>query len=155
MSLQIKLQLNENKAILNPTENLVNQDPIEKAIYKYKDHPSILEIKKNVNIESEFTFSNVTEAAMKKEIEKLDTKKAGTFKNIPTKMLKEMKDIVPKPLAQIWNTEIVLNKTFPSKLKLADITPPFKKMDNTSKKKYRPVNLFPVVSKIFERIMEG
>ena len=149
-----ELQLNENKAIINQTDNLANQDPIQQITYKYKDHPSILEIKKNVSIESEFNFSNVSEDEMKKETEKLNPKKAGTFKNIPTKILKEMKDIVSKPLAQIWNTEIVLNKKFPSKLKLSDITPLFKKIDKTSKKNYRPINLLPVVSKIFERIME-
>ena len=67
-----------------------------------------------------------------------------------------MKDIVSKPLAQIWNTEVVTNKNFPSKLKLSDIPRLFKKIDEASKKKknYRPVNLLPVVSKIFERIME-
>ena len=43
---------------------------------------------------------------------------------------------------------------FPSKLKLADITPLHKKLETVYKKNYRPVSLLPVVSKIFERIME-
>ena len=54
----------------------------------------------------------------------------------------------------IWNTEVVLNKKFPSKLKLADITPLHKKLEAVLKENYRPVSLLPVVSKIFARIMQ-
>jgi hypothetical protein len=49
---------------------------------------------------------------------------------------------------------VILNKKFPSKLKLADITPLFKKLENIFKENYRPVSLLPVVSKIFERIIQ-
>ena len=38
------LDLKENNAILNDTEHL--KDPVKKALHKFKDHPSILEIKK-------------------------------------------------------------------------------------------------------------
>ena len=44
--------------------------------------------------------------------------------------------------------------TFPNKLKIADITPIFKTGDNTCAKNYRPISVLPVVSKIFERIMQ-
>ena len=74
--------------------------------------------------------------------------------NIPASLLKEVKDIAAGPLAKIWNTEIISNKKFPTRLKLADITPLFKKLDNVSKKNYRPVSLLPLVSKIFERVMQ-
>ena len=42
---------------------------------------------------------------------------------------------------------------FPNKLKLADITPVFKKDDATCAKNYIPVSVLPVVSKIYERIL--
>ena len=54
----------------------------------------------------------------------------------------------------IWNVEVIENRKFPSKLKLADISPIFKKLENTFKENYRPVSMLPVVSKIFERIMD-
>ena len=57
-------------------------------------------------------------------------------------------------MAQIWNHEILENEKFPTKLKYADITPIFKKLDCTLKENYRPVSILPVVSKIFERIMQ-
>ena len=49
---------------------------------------------------------------------------------------------------------MILNKKFPSRLKLADITPLFKKLETVLKENYRPVSLLPVVSKKFERIMK-
>ena len=45
-------------------------------------------------------------------------------------------------------------KKFPSNLKLADVTPIFKKEDSTLTRNYRPVSVLPTVSKIFERLMQ-
>ena len=50
--------------------------------------------------------------------------------------------------------ESLNNCSFPDKLKLADITPIFKKEDATLEKNYRPVSVLPVVSKIFERLLQ-
>ena len=41
---------------------------------------------------------------------------------------------------------------FPSRLKLADITPAHKKDDVTDKCKYRPITLVPVISILFEKL---
>ena len=41
--------------------------------------------------------------------------------------------------------------TFPETLKYADVVPIYKKEERTKKKKYRPVSLLPIVSKLFER----
>ena len=147
------LDLQAPNAILNEHHHL--SDPVEKAIHKFKDHPSILEIKKTVDDNSQkFKFESVSEEAMKAEIGKLKSKKSGTFMNIPINILKDVKHDVAKTLADIWNTEVILNKKFPSKLKLADITPLHKKLETVLKENYRPISLLPVVSKIFERIMQ-
>ena len=55
---------------------------------------------------------------------------------------------------KVLNTEVVQNKIFPNNLKVADITQIFKKGNSTLEKNYRPVSILPVVSKIFERIMQ-
>ena len=47
--------------------------------------------------------------------------------NIPVKLLKQVIDVISEPLMKIWNHQVILNKTFPTKLKLADISPIFKK----------------------------
>ena len=42
---------------------------------------------------------------------------------------------------------------FADDLKLADITPIFKKEDSLNKENYRPVSILPHLSKVFERIL--
>ena len=63
--------------------------------------------------------------------------------NIPTKHLKQTVDIICEHLMNIWNEEIIQNKIFSTKLKLADICPVFKRLE-----------FFLFVTKIFERIMQ-
>ena len=55
-------------------------------------------------------------------------------------------------LANCINECIKQNK-FPNELKIADITPIFKKDDPLDKTNYRPISILPTVSKIFERIL--
>ena len=77
-----------------------------------------------------------------------------TFGNIPTKLLKEVSSICAPALNDIWNNEIVRQRCFPNNLKLADVTTVFKKGHASLLKNYRPVSVLPVVSKIYERIMQ-
>ena len=69
-------------------------------------------------------------------------------------MLKETSDICSHVLQQIWNDEIFKKCQFPENLKLANITPVFKKEDKNLAKNYRPVSVLPTLSKIFEKIMQ-
>ena len=92
---------------------------------------------------------------MTKEINNLNAKKSGTFMNIPVKRLKECVDIVAQPLTDIWKHKIVLGRKFASQLKLADITPLHKKLETINRENYRPVSLLPLVSKLFERLMQN
>ena len=50
----------------------------------YETHPSISEIKNNVNVENKFLFTNTTAIDFKDEINKLDPNKAGIENDIPT-----------------------------------------------------------------------
>ena len=74
--------------------------------------------------------------------------------DIPTKLLEEVSDICAPPLNDIWNKELITQKSFPNDLKLANLTPVFKKDDASLLKNYRQVSVLPVVSKIYERIMQ-
>ena len=145
------LAITENKALLTDASSI--NDPVGRAVKKFENHPSILDIKRNVAISSSFTFSEVGAAEMLIEINALNDKKSGTYMNIPVKRLKEVGDIVAGVLAGIWNEEIIRNKKFAVELKVADITPLHKKLETIYKENYRPVSLLPVVSKIFERLM--
>ena len=49
------------------------------------------------------------------------------------------------------SNQCIKNSKFPSNLKLADLTPSYKKKSRTSKDTYRPTSILPNVSKIYER----
>ena len=66
-----------------------------------------------------------------------------------------MADICATALIGIWNQEIITQQSFPNNLKLADVTPVFKKEDASLLKNFRPVSVLPVVSKIYKRIMQN
>ena len=111
-------------------------------------------ISETITITPTFHFSGVDKADVEKLIGNLNSSKAGTLKNIPIKCLKVTSDICSPFLAAIWNQELILNKEFSQKLKLADKTPVYKKEDSTEVKNYRTVSVLPKVSKIFERLMQ-
>ena len=81
---------------LSDTENL--SDPVEIAIRKFENHPSVQTIKQNISVNQDFYFSNTEVRDILKETTALNNKKNGTFGNIPTKLLKEVSDICAPPL---------------------------------------------------------
>ena len=82
----------------------------------------------------------------------MSSKKATRKSDIPAKILKNsIKAYLPELTILINNC---LNKgVLPDDLKLADITPIFKKEDSLNKENYRPVSILPHLSKVFERIL--
>ena len=146
------LNVKSDEYYLSDTENL--SDPVEIAIRKFENHPSVQAIKENISVNQDFCFSNTDVSNILKQTTALNNKKNGTFGNIPTKLLKEVSDICSPALNDIWNNEIITQKSFPNNLKLADVTPVFKKEDTSLLENYRPVSVLPVVSKIYERIMQ-
>ena len=101
-------------------------DPIERAIKKFKNHPSIINVNQNIPKTTNFEFSQVDIDSIKKMTDNLDSSKSGTFGGIPTNFLKGVSDISAKFLTSVWNNEVVKDLKFASGLKLADIVPVFK-----------------------------
>ena len=90
---------------------------------------------------------------MELEIRDLNPNKARAYNNISVRNLKQNFDICAPALYRIANNAIT-SCSFPDKLKLADTAPLHKKDDKTNKVNFRPISMLPVVSKIFERIMQ-
>ena len=66
--------------------------------------------------------------------------------------MKENGDFFAEYLYIFFNEAIESSK-FPSSLKQANITPVFKRGSRNQKENYRPVNILPIISKIFEKIL--
>ena len=127
-------------------------DPVNKVISKYKNQPSILLIKDKVRNPASFSFKEASLSDIEKKLRNLNTKKASTFGNIPPNILRAIKEICSETLAKLFNNTL-LTSIFPTELKVADVSPVFKKDDTIKMKIYRPVSVLPVVSKIFERLL--
>ena len=82
----------------------------------------------------------------------LNKKKAAISTCIPVKILVDSIDTYLPVLTDIINNS-VRNGTFPDELKLAEVTPIFKKADLFDITNYRPVSLLSHVSKVYERII--
>ena len=127
-------------------------DDISNIIEKFKNHPSVLKIKENVNVEAKFHFDDVSDTVIKDKINSLDKRKPTTFNNIPTRILVENCDIISPFITDIYNNSKTKSE-FPATLKLADITPAHKKGERTIEDNYRPVSILSSISKVFERNM--
>ena len=84
-------------------------------------------INENVSFERKFTFKEINELDIQKEISNLNPKKVGMFGNIPTKVLKESSNVCNAILRNIWHCEILGKQNFSENLKRSDITPVYKK----------------------------
>ena len=139
-------------AYADSNSNLENvTDPIIKLILKYRDHPSILTIGEvcKEKSDSPFLFTGIEKEEILKKILNLDASKTWQDTDVPTKILKENTDSFADFLHTSFN-EFVKKSEFSSVLKLANITPVFKKGERECKNNYRPVSIFSNVSKIFE-----
>ena len=89
---------------------------------------------------------------LSKEITNLDIKKRSLSSDIPTKIIKESDDLFAIFITKNFN--LPLNKgEFPQILKIAKVTPIYKKVNPFEKDNYRPISILSNISKMYERIM--
>ena len=146
------LNIEENRFITNRSSDGIT-DPVDKALDKYKFHPSILLIQKHLKKHDIFSFKTVEIGDIEKEINNINPKKATTSNSTPPKFFKKSSKVSASVLHKLFNDSIE-KSDFPQNLKLVEIRPVYKNNDPLDKTNYRPVSILPVVSKTFERIMQ-
>ena len=123
---------------------------LESIINIFQNHESVQRIKlANFHSKSCLKFNRVSGLDVKKEILNLSPKKPNRKGDIPSKILKNSINAYLSELTIFINKE----SSFPDDLKLADITPIFKKEDSLNKENHRPVSILPQLSKVSERII--
>ena len=127
-------------------------DPIDEIIYNFSKHPSIIKLNSIIKPDINFSFDKVNNTQIEKEILQLNVKKSAGPDDIPAKIVKDSFIVLTPPLTKLFNTSIDEN-FFPEDLKHANVSPLFKKDDNTAKENYRPISILPSISKNFERLM--
>ncbi len=84
----------------------------------------------------------------------MNVKKAVGCDVIPAKLIQIAAPSLVKSLTHLINKSIATS-IFPDGLKLADIKPVYKCKGTLSKENYRPINILPILSKIFEGILDA
>ena len=119
------------------------------AIEKYQNHPRIKVIRENIDATNNFSFDLINPECISKIIYNLDPSKARQQGVILTKIIKDNKDLFLYFISGSFNN--VVNKVvFSGELKHADIKPIYKKESRNEIENYRPVSIFPNLSKTFQ-----
>ena len=103
-------------------------------------------------IQSEFHFTPIFPETLHAYIHDIKSKKVVGHDGLSISFVKMLNIDNLRSLCDIFNESIV-SSVFPSDMKLAEISPIFKKKDSLCKENYRSVNVLTSMSKIFERIM--
>ena len=145
------LGINENFNDENATDGIT--DPVQRAVKKFSNHPSILKIKGHNQNTAPFVFQKIAPDTIVKEVRSLNPKKAKTNKNIPPKILKSNSNVCVEPLTQLFN-DCIEKSTVPDELKCADVSSLPKNGSTNTRTNFRPISVLPTVSKLFGRIVD-
>ena len=102
--------------------------------------------------QTQFNFYPIDSHDVLPIVNSLQTKKATGHDKIPSRAIKENKCILVPILVFLINL-IIENSVFPDCLKIARVTPVFKKGDKQNCNNYRPISILSAISKIVEKIL--
>ena len=106
-----------------------------------------------INSESNgMVFKSVDETHMANAIRKLKNGKAAGPDKVSTTIIKDVGDLISKPLTMIFNSSL-MGGVFPDIWKIARVTPIFKSGAMKDVNNYRPISVISVFSRILERIV--
>ena len=122
------------------------------AVDKHNFHPSVMKIRQQYGSESTFRFNLVDENCVALILRDINPRKATGYDHIPGKIVRIVHQELSFPITRLINTAITAN-AFPSDMKLAEISPGHNKDDNLIRGNYRPVSVLPILSKVYETVM--
>ena len=96
----------------------------------------------------------VTEEEVMDFLCSLDIKKSHGYDNLPARLLIDAASFICKPLTYIFNLSLKTG-TFPEALKVAKVTPIYKKGPKTDPGNYRPISVLPIIGKVFEKVVNN
>ena len=85
----------------------------------------------------------------KKTSKSTDVRKAAEFDGLSGRFLRDGSRVLSKPISDLCNLSIKV----PDSCNIAKLTPLFKKGSKTNHPNYRRISLFPLISKIIEKVV--
>ena len=138
-----------NTYFTNVTKGLKLRQVDESQSFENEESCSL--IRENYGGES-FSFKSIPKNDIIEAVKKLLPNKASITNDIPISILKNFATCCCEKLASIFNDCLKENK-FPNLMKIAEISPVFKKLDNTSKDNYRPISTLSNFTELFKSIL--
>ena len=122
---------------------------------EFSAHPSIrviAEENRRKNAIHNFNFKYTNKTQVEKLPSNINARKACSHDTITPRLLNESASAIPGPQAELMNESIKQCK-YPSRWKMGQVTPLFKKNDELSKENYRPVTVLPALNNVFEKLL--
>ena len=111
----------------------------------FENHPSIIAIhEKNKATDAPlcFNFEHINQAQVERALLDVNVRKSCGHDMLSPRLVKESASVIAKPITNILNTSIEQG-CYPNAWKMGQVTPLFKKDDESSKANYRPVRVLP------------
>ena len=139
-----------NSFFTSIANKLVDKLPNPSNIYKVGKEQFLKYYESKGLTRGSFHLKEVDSSVVLKHLQSLKENKSTGFDNIPGKFLKEGADQIYKPLSHVINLSLRTSEV-PSIMKLAKVTPLFKKNSRLEVGNYRPVSILTITSKILEK----
>ena len=121
----------------------------------FENHPSIIAIhEKNSATDAPvcFNFEHINQAQVERALLDVNVRKSCGHDMLSPRLVKESASVIDKPITNILNTSIEQG-CYPNAWKMGQVTPLFKKDDESNKANYRPVTVLSVLNNIYERLL--
>ena len=100
------------------------------------------------------TWKHINEEEVIDVLCALDASKSHGYDNLSVRLIKDAAPFIVYPLTYIFNLSLEMGK-FPDALKIAKVTPLYKKGSKDDPGNYRPISVLPVIAKVFEKLVNG
>ena len=130
----------------------IESSELDQLIEYHSCHPSIVSITNTHYDVDLFDFKAISYEQMLCKLKKLKTNKSSGYDLVTPKSVKLCANELSLTMTNIVNKAFNSN-TFPSDMKRSEVCPLYKKKDHMQKENYRPINILPLFSKVFESII--